>query len=41
MKHPDKLLNDAGFGNVYGTVWSMKMTARDSLAKNDRRSNVV
>ena len=36
-----QLLNDAGFGNVYGTVWSMKMTARDSLAKNDRRSNVV
>ena|SRR2546423_8927766 len=36
-----QLLNDAGFGDVYGTVWSMKMTARDSLAKNDRRSNVV
>jgi len=36
-----QLLNDAGFGNVYGTEWSMKMTARDSLAKNDRRSNVV
>ena len=36
-----QLLNDAGFGDVDGTVWSMKMTARDSLAKNDRRSNVV
>ncbi|HEU4447874.1 MAG TPA: hypothetical protein VFR94_24605 [Nitrososphaeraceae archaeon] len=26
---------------VYGTVYSMKQTARNSLAKSDRRSNVV
>ena len=36
-----QLLNDAGFGDVDGTVWSTRMTAMDSLAKSDRRSNVV
>jgi hypothetical protein len=36
-----QLLNDAGFGDVDRTVWSTKMTAMDSLAKSDRRSNVV
>jgi hypothetical protein len=36
-----QLLYDIGFGQVYGDVQSMKMTAQDSLAKSDKRSNVV
>ena len=36
-----QLLYDMGFGQVYGDVQSMKMTAQDSLAKSDKRSNVV
>ena len=36
-----QLLYDMGFGQVYGDLESMKMTARDSLAKSDKRSNVV
>jgi hypothetical protein len=36
-----QLLYDMGFGQVYGDVQSMKMTAQDSLTKSDKRSNVV
>src|ERR687883_332503 len=36
-----QLLYDLGFGQVNGDVQSMKMTAMDSLAKSDKRSNVV
>ena len=35
-----KLLKSIGL-EVYGTVSSMKQTARNSLAKSDKRSNVV
>jgi hypothetical protein len=34
------LLESTGL-HLYGTVSSMKQTARNSLAKSDRRSNVV
>jgi hypothetical protein len=36
-----QLLHDLGFGQIYGDMQSMKMAAMDSLAKNDKRSNVV
>lgn len=36
-----QLLYDMGFGQVYGDLESMKMTAIGSLAKSDKRSNVV
>lgn len=36
-----QLLYDMGFGQVYGDLQSMKMTALGSLAKSDKRSNVV
>jgi hypothetical protein len=36
-----QLLYDLGFEQVNGYVRSMKMTAMDSLAKSDKRSNVV
>lgn len=36
-----QLLYDLGFGQVYGDLESMKMTALGSLAKSDKRSNVV
>ena len=36
-----QILLDTGFEEVYGSIDSMKVTARDSLAKSDRRSNVV
>jgi hypothetical protein len=36
-----QLLYDLGFKQVNGDVQSMKMTAMDSLAKSDKRSNVV
>ena len=36
-----QLLYDMGFGQVYGDLESMKMTALGSLAKSDKRSNVV
>ncbi|MFL6378842.1 MAG: hypothetical protein ACJ72R_15460, partial [Nitrososphaeraceae archaeon] len=36
-----QLLYDLGFQQVHGDVQSMKMTAMDSLAKSDKRSNVV
>jgi hypothetical protein len=36
-----QLLYDLGFEQVNGYVQSMKMTAMDSLAKSDKRSNVV
>jgi hypothetical protein len=39
-KEARKLLKSIGL-EVYGTVPSMKQTARDSLAKSDKRSNVV
>ena len=39
-KEACKLLKSIGL-EVYGTVPSMKQTARDSLAKSDKRSNVV
>ena len=35
-----KLLKSIGL-EVYGTVPSIKQTARNSLAKSDKRSNVV
>jgi hypothetical protein len=35
-----KLLKGVGL-EVYGTILSMKQTARNSLAQSDRRSNVV
>jgi hypothetical protein len=35
-----KQLKSVGL-EVYGTVSSMKQTARNSLAKSDKRSNVV
>jgi hypothetical protein len=35
-----KLLKSIGL-DVYGTVPSMKQTARSSIAKSDKRSNVV
>jgi hypothetical protein len=40
-KESRQLLHDLGFGQVYGDMQSMKMTAMDSLAKSDKRSNVV
>ena len=40
-KESRQLLYDLGFGQVGGDVQSMKMTAMDSLAKSDKRSNVV
>ena len=36
-----KILQEIGLGQVYGSVDSMKNTARNSLAKSDKRSNVV
>jgi hypothetical protein len=36
-----QLLYDLGFKQVNGDLQSMKMTAMDSLAKSDKRSNVV
>jgi hypothetical protein len=36
-----QLFYEMGFGEIYGDVKSMKMTARNSLAKSDKRSNVV
>ncbi|MBV9176984.1 MAG: hypothetical protein JO297_08090 [Nitrososphaeraceae archaeon] len=36
-----QLFHEMGFGEVYSDVKSIKMTARDSLAKSDKRSNVV
>jgi hypothetical protein len=36
-----QLLYDLGFEQVNGDVQSMKITAMDSLAKSDKRSNVV
>jgi hypothetical protein len=36
-----QLFHEMGFGEVYGDVKSMKMTALNSLAKSDKRSNVV
>jgi hypothetical protein len=36
-----QLLYDLGFKQVNGDVQSMKITAMDSLAKSDKRSNVV
>jgi hypothetical protein len=36
-----QLLYDLGFEQIHGYVQSMKMTAMDSLAKSDKRSNVV
>lgn len=36
-----QLFHEMGFGEIYSDVKSMKMTARDSLAKSDKRSNVV
>ena len=40
-KESRQLLYNLGFGQLYGDVPSMKMTAMDSLAKSDKRSNVV
>ena len=40
-KESRQLLYDLGFGQVNGDVQSMKVTAMNSLAKNDKRSNVV
>jgi hypothetical protein len=40
-KESRQLLYDMGFGQVYGDVQSMKMVAQGSLAKSDKRSNVV
>ena len=36
-----QVLYDLGFEQVYAYVQSMKITAMDSLAKSDKRSNVV
>ncbi|HEY6882409.1 MAG TPA: hypothetical protein VI278_00045 [Nitrososphaeraceae archaeon] len=36
-----QLFYEMGFREIYGDVKSMKMTARNSLAKSDKRSNVV
>jgi hypothetical protein len=36
-----QLFHEMGFGEIYGDVNSMKLTAQDSLAKSDKRSNVV
>jgi len=36
-----QLLDDIGLVEIHGNVQSMKMTARDSVAKSDKRSNVV
>jgi hypothetical protein len=36
-----QLFHEKGFGEIYGDVNSMKLTAQDSLAKSDKRSNVV
>ncbi len=36
-----QLLYNLEFGQLNGDVPSMKMTAMDSLAKSDKRSNVV
>jgi hypothetical protein len=36
-----QLLYDLGFKQVNGDVQSMRITAMDSLAKSDKRSNVV
>jgi hypothetical protein len=40
-KESRRLLYDLGFEQVNGDIQSMKMTAMDSLAKSDKRSNVV
>ena len=40
-KESRQLLYDLGFKQVNGDVQSMKITAMDSLAKSDKRSNVV
>jgi hypothetical protein len=40
-KESRQLLYDLGFEQVNGNIQSMKMTAMDSLAKSDKRSNVV
>jgi hypothetical protein len=40
-KESRQLLYNLGFGQLNGDVPSMKMTAMDSLAKSDKRSNVV
>jgi hypothetical protein len=40
-KESRQLLYDLGLEQVNGDVQSMKMTAMDSLAKSDKRSNVV
>jgi hypothetical protein len=40
-KESRQLLYDLGFEQVNGDIQSMKMTAMDSLAKSDKRSNVV
>lgn len=36
-----QIFHEVGFGEIYGDVNSMKLTAQDSLAKSDKRSNVV
>jgi len=36
-----QLFHEMGFGEVFSDVKSMKITALDSLAKSDKRSNVV
>lgn len=40
-KESRQILNDLGLEQINGDVQSMKMTAMDSLAKSDKRSNVV
>jgi hypothetical protein len=40
-KESRQILYDLGVGQINGDVQSMKMTAMDSLAKSDKRSNVV
>jgi hypothetical protein len=40
-KESRQLLYDLGLEQVNGDIQSMKMTAMDSLAKSDKRSNVV
>ena len=40
-KESRQLLYNLGFGQLNGDVPSMKMTAMDSFAKSDKRSNVV
>jgi hypothetical protein len=40
-KESRRLLHGLGFKQVNGDILSMKMTAKNSLAKSDKRSNVV